>query len=42
MSPEALRDLETDWRAVSKNRDAFIYTPVLVQIVARKPRGIPA
>jgi ubiquinone/menaquinone biosynthesis C-methylase UbiE len=42
MPPEALRDLETEWQEVSSDPGAFIYTPVLVQIVARKPRGIPA
>jgi SAM-dependent methyltransferase len=37
MSESELRDLKTDWAAVSRDPGAFIYTPVLLQVVARKP-----
>lgn len=36
MSDEELRGLREDWAAASVNPDAFIYTPVLLQVVARK------
>lgn len=36
MTAEALEHLQADWQAASGNPDAFIHTPVLVQIVARK------
>ena len=36
MTEEELASLRRDWPARSASRDAFIYTPVLLQIVARK------
>jgi hypothetical protein len=36
MSDEELRGLREDWTVASGNADAFIYTPVLLQVVARK------
>jgi ubiquinone/menaquinone biosynthesis C-methylase UbiE len=36
MSPEDVEHLRSDWVRASKARHAFIHTPVLVQIVARK------
>jgi len=37
MSAEELRDLRLDWHDASGRPGAFIYTPVLLQVVARKP-----
>jgi precorrin-6B methylase 2 len=37
MSAQALEHLRADWRSASAAPDAFIYTPILVQIVASKP-----
>jgi ubiquinone/menaquinone biosynthesis C-methylase UbiE len=37
MTREALRQLQDDWAQRSQQDDAFIYTPVLVQLVAKKP-----
>jgi SAM-dependent methyltransferase len=36
MTAEALQNLQHDWALASTNPDAFIYTPVLLQLVARK------
>ena len=36
MSAHALRELEIGWSQVAREPGAFIYTPVLVQIVARR------
>lgn len=36
MTAETLEHLQHDWLLVSKNPNAFIYTPVLLQLVARK------
>lgn len=36
MTAGALRHLQHDWTLASSNPDAFIYTPVLLQLVARK------
>jgi hypothetical protein len=36
MTAEALRNLQHDWTLASSNPNAFIYTPVLLQLVARK------
>ena len=36
MTAEALRNVQHDWALASGNPDAFIYTPVLLQLVARK------
>jgi hypothetical protein len=36
MSAQELEDLRTDWLGASSDSNAFIYTPVLVQIVAKK------
>jgi hypothetical protein len=36
MTAEALHSLQHDWAAASTNPNAFIYTPVLLQLVARK------
>jgi SAM-dependent methyltransferase len=38
MSAQALHDLEIGWSALEREAGAFIYTPVLAQIVARRPR----
>jgi ubiquinone/menaquinone biosynthesis C-methylase UbiE len=37
MTAEALRNLQHDWTLASSNPDAFIHTPLLLQLVARKP-----
>ena len=37
MSPEELSGLRADWTRIAREENAFIYTPILVQIVARKP-----
>jgi SAM-dependent methyltransferase len=36
MTAEALQHLQHDWALVSSDPNAFIYTPVLLQLVARK------
>jgi SAM-dependent methyltransferase len=36
MCDEALRQLRTDWLRVSTQANAFIHTPILLQVVARK------
>jgi precorrin-6B methylase 2 len=36
MTRDELDTLRADWGAASKSRDAFIYTPILLQVVARK------
>jgi hypothetical protein len=36
MTAEALQNLQHDWAAASTNPNTFIYTPVLLQLVARK------
>lgn len=36
MTAEALQHLQHDWALASRNPNAFIYTPVLLQLVARK------
>ena len=38
MTAEALQHLQDEWPLASKNPNAFIYTPVLLQLVARKPQ----
>lgn len=38
MTRAELGMLQTDWAAASTAPDAFIYTPILLQVVARKPR----
>ncbi len=37
MAHDALRQLEEDWAIVSRQADACIHTPVLVQLVAKRP-----
>lgn len=37
MSGEALQHLRHDWAAISTQPQAFIHTPILLQVVARKP-----
>lgn len=36
MAPDDLHDLRKDWAHLSKQQHAFIYTPVLIQLVARR------
>jgi hypothetical protein len=36
LSADELLDLKDDWAQASREPDAFIYTPVLLQVVARK------
>jgi precorrin-6B methylase 2 len=38
MTRDELDMLRTDWAAASTTPGAFIYTPILLQVVARKPR----
>jgi hypothetical protein len=37
MQRDALEALRSDWASASRDPNTFIYTPLLLQVVARKP-----